>query len=477
MRASLGLHARATLGREAVTTERAARPLHQRGSAAAARTTTAVPLREPARVTLRGDGGRAMVTSDPSTVLHASTSGCFYMIATTISLTRPMRTSVGLVSSLCALGIACSSSKDEQQPPPANQPPVIAEPGGGVAGGGSGLAGDGDLDQGFDGEDACVGQSAGTEASPAVLQLVVDTSGSMDQDAPGRGQGSKWQATRAALLDAVEQMPESTSLGLVFYPDVDGDDDDDDDACFDREIDVTIGRLDTAHRRRVTRALQSQSPEGGTPTHDAYRFAIGALEESDAPGARFAVVITDGTPTYSLGCVGTGLVTDPVDPGPLVPEAAAAAARGIRTFVIGSPGSEGARESLSEMAEAGGTARPGCSHDGPNYCHFDMTEEPDFAAALAEALGQITGLALTCSYDVPAPPGGAALDPTKVNVVFQPRDGESEVIPQSTGSSCREGWQYSADQSQVLLCGTTCDRVRETNGTLTLQFGCTTRVR
>jgi hypothetical protein len=150
----------------------------------------------------------------------------------------------------------------------------------------------------------------------------------------------------------------------------------------------------------------------------------------------------------------------------------------VRTFVIGSPGSEGARESLSRMAEAGGTAVPGCSHTGPKYCHFDMTEERDFAAALADALGQIAGLALSCNYDIPAPPNGATLDPTKVNVLFQATGSEPELLRQSGAGRCTEGWQYSQDQSQIELCGATCDRVRGTaNGSLSLSFGCSTQIR
>ena len=51
---------------------------------------------------------------------------------------------------------------------------------------------------GFDGE-VCAGEAAGAERAPSVMQLLVDTSGSMDQAAPGGG-GSKWAVTRSAML-------------------------------------------------------------------------------------------------------------------------------------------------------------------------------------------------------------------------------------------------------------------------------------
>jgi hypothetical protein len=372
------------------------------------------------------------------------------------------------------LGSALACSSDESKP----------DDGAGGLGSEAPVFGDGELtgpdfgtnpDDPNAGSEGCVGQTAGTEALPAVLQLVVETSGSMDQDAPG-SRDSKWVITRDALLGAIDEMPDSTAVGVVFYPDVPITAN----TCFDNEADVEIGLLaesGSSQRRRIQQAFARQSPDGGTPTHDAYRYAHRALADARVSGARFAVVITDGTPTFSLGCEGTGLVTDPVDPGPLVTEAAQARSQGVNTFVIGSPGSEDARESLSRMAEAGGTAPPNCSHSGPNYCHFDMTQSGNFASDLRDALGTIAGLALSCAYDIPAPPSGQVLDPERVNVLFTPSGGSAELIAKSPAGSCRDGWQYSEDGAQVLLCQNTCDRIKNAEGSLSLEFGCTTRVR
>jgi von Willebrand factor type A domain-containing protein len=327
----------------------------------------------------------------------------------------------------------------------------------------------------FDGQ-ACAGQTAGAEAAPSVLQLVVDTSGSMDQSAPG-ARGSKWTATRSALLDAIADMPEDTSVGVIFYPNVDNNDDQ---PCIQRETAVPLAALaadGSQQRQRIQRAFQRQRPSGGTPTHDAYQYAVSDMAASAAVGSRFIVLITDGIPTYSLGCSGTGQPDNPVDSTPLIEAAREAALGGIRTFVIGSPGSDDGRESLSRMAEAGGTARPGCSNSGPNYCHFDMTREADLSASLTNTLGIIAGVALGCRYSVPIPPNGATLDPGKVNVLFTDPDGVQELIGQSVDNGCSEGWQYSEDQSQIRLCTNTCDRVQGSEGSLSLQFGCATELR
>jgi len=327
---------------------------------------------------------------------------------------------------------------------------------------------------GLDGQ-ACAGQTAGTEVAESVLQLLVDTSGSMNQDAPGRG--SKWVQTRGAVLNAIDEMPGDTSVGVVFYPNVPGNTAM---PCFDRQTAVGFARLDAAgQRQQIRQAFGSQDPDGGTPTHDAYAYAVDQLANSSAIGTRFLVLITDGTPTYAVGCDISGRQgnDNAVDAGPLVEEAARARARGIRTFVIGSPGSEGARQSLSRMAEAGGTAQGACSHTGPNYCHFDMTQANDLASGLDNALTAITGLALSCSYPIPDAPLGTVLDPTKVNLLFTSTGGQTELIGQSPNGNCTEGWQYSDDQTQILLCGSTCETIRASEGTLDLQFGCSTIVR
>jgi hypothetical protein len=342
----------------------------------------------------------------------------------------------------------------------------------------------GDRSGSFEGE-ACVGVTSGAEVLPAVLQVLVDTSGSMNDDVPGTD-GTKWTVTRDALLDAVDTLPDIVSLGVVFYPNVPQNAD----PCFDRQTAVPIellGPLGSIHRQAIVQAFSTKRPDGGTPTHDAYQYAASELVASQAPGRRFIVLITDGVPTFSLGCVQAednqgggfpfGQQQQPVDAAPLVGEAALALESGVRTFVIGAPGSEGAGESLSRMAEAGGTAKAGCSHQGPEFCHFDMSSENDLAAGLVESLSIIASAASICDYLVPDAPGGTVLDPDKVNLLYAEPGGDEQLIVQSADASCSDGWQYADNGALIRLCPSTCDRVRRGRGPLTLQFGCLTVVR
>jgi Mg-chelatase subunit ChlD len=111
----------------------------------------------------------------------------------------------------------------------------------------------------------------------------------------------------------------------------------------DQLLPVTqLGAAGSAARAQFITSLNAVMPQGATPTHDALKYGIGALAQSTAAGRRFAVLITDGQPTFELGCVSTGRSRS-ANPDPIVAEVAAAAAQGISTFVIGSPGSEEGR--------------------------------------------------------------------------------------------------------------------------------------
>src|SRR5690606_21280589 len=221
---------------------------------------------------------------------------------------------------------------------------------------------------------------------------------------------------------------------------------------------------------------------GGTPTHDAYNIAKQELDASSAVGQRFLLLITDGQPTFLEGCSGSGYRVQPVDEQPIVAAIAAAAADGVRTFVIGSPGSEenadtgdDARPWLSRAAIQGGTAPLGCSEEGPNFCHFDMSQETDFSTALRSALAAIIGQITSCSIPVPEAPEGKSIDPSAVNVILTPFDDPAEVIGRTDEEDCETGWSYGSNYQTIDLCEDTCLRLRENSRSgIELLFGCDT---
>jgi hypothetical protein len=128
---------------------------------------------------------------------------------------------------------------------------------------------------------------------------------------------------------------------------------------------------------------------------------------------------------------------------------------GIMTYVIGLPGAEAYAALLDRLAVAGGTARGG---DTDYYPVGD-------ADALGEALHEIgTGIAISCSIDLEAPPE----DPTRVNVYF-----DGAVVPGDE----TDGWVWDGE-SRIEVHGAACDELR--SGEIRearVVFGCDTVVR
>ncbi len=341
---------------------------------------------------------------------------------------------------------------------------------------------------------ACTGWAAEGENLPAVLQLVVDVSRSMEDDAPGAGRGqSKWDVTREALRDALVALPASASAGVLYYPNQAvelADQARDVDACVNVDAIIPIaplGAQGSNQRDTLDQSLDDAETNGYTPTHDAYKYALeSSLQTYQTQANRFMLLITDGAPTMALGCIGEmggggggGMVVDqPTQP--IIDEVAKASAAGIKTFIIGSPGSEESssgddkRPWLSEAAQVGGTAPAGCSNDGPNYCHMDMTQAEDFSQALVDGLAIVVGQVIdSCTFTIPEPPQGQSIDLNLTTLVVQTSSGSKVVLPDNTGA-CTEGWQTNA-AGQIVLCSASCAEIKgDASARVRLMFGCST---
>lgn len=232
---------------------------------------------------------------------------------------------------------------------------------------------------------------------------------------------------------------------------------------------LAFASLTESHLASTSALLQDVTPDGDTPIAGAsilsYAHLSGALRERTVSGNTFLVLLTDGNETCKPDELEKLLTKD----APMALEGF-----GIRTFVIGAPGSEEARSMLSQLAFAGGTATSSDCDRGSDSatadCHFDMTRSTDFESDLAEVLDKITQTkALSCEFNVPANPEGGGVDLGQVNVtLFTPEWGEDNVEPlgkhEGPLGSCEgkeNGWTYSDDRSKILLCGTDCDRVEQ----------------
>lgn len=111
----------------------------------------------------------------------------------------------------------------------------------------------------------------------------------------------------------------------------------------------------------------------------------------------------------------------------------ALAGAGVRTFVIGIPGSEAFAGVLDQLAVAGGTART----ESPRYYRASDADQ------LIDTVSQLgLGVALSCSIQLAEPPP----DPALVNVFF-----DGQLIP----ADGVDGWTFS-DARTVQLLGNAC---------------------
>lgn len=207
------------------------------------------------------------------------------------------------------------------------------------------------------------------------LLLMVDTSGSMNLEADGEAV-TRWEVLWSVLLDLVQALPEATHVGMLTYPNMPAQSMDPPE-CFDPSGFVQIAPNDAGQQDALTTLVRDVDPEGGAATELAYQHAVQLLQ-AEAPGREQVVVlITDGAPTYSAECLGSGLSDEPADVAPLLADVAAAREDGIRTLSVGWYEAEVDHPWLSRLAVEGGTAASGCAMD---RCHVVAGESGAYAA-------------------------------------------------------------------------------------------------
>jgi len=357
----------------------------------------------------------------------------------------------------------------------------------------------------------CTGAEAEGERLPSTLELIIDVSGSMNKSAatgepPEAGEQSKWDTTKAALLSAVDNLPSSVSLGAVYYPNKRATvhapgDPGPASACINVDGSLPIASLgtkDSKQRAAFVENIDAVWVDNYTPTHDAYNYGLTEHLLRAPGGNRFMLLITDGAPTINGGCqwpeddgkafpieVGTGDGSFDGETAPIIADVDRALAdHGVRTFIIGAPGSEESVESSTDMrpwlsaaARAGGTSPADCNDAGPNYCHFDMAGSgADFARDLTSVLANIAGqVSNACTFKIPDPPHGETLDPNKTQVIIEWGDGTNQLIhPDAKGECQEQGWRYNEDDQTVETCGFTCDRIKlDYQAVVHVSFGCT----
>jgi hypothetical protein len=423
---------------------------------------------------------------------------------------------------LCGLGAfaACQSSGDDDgglgqagRPNHAGSGGVILGQGGksgaggtagsGTSGSSGSGAGSGGTSPGAGGEggdasgtcetlaglDECGGTRVEATRIPVNLLLVIDKSGSMTDQPSGFGT-SKWEAMKEALGTAVTNAPPTVATGLVLYPFATTSDiplECDGAACCavpDGGAAVLVGVAPNT-AKLLSDTLAQAEPGGGTPTAAALERALQYFTEGDGvllEGEKYVLLATDGGPncneditcdadtcTPNLDgapqcaagncCEGAGEFC--VDDGAVTQQIAALESAGIRTFVVGIPGTEEYADYLDAFARAGGVPNQGGSRD-----YFAVSGALGVTGLTGVLTNITTALVTSCEITL-------AEQPAQISLVNVAIDCEALEKEGDDGS----GWEFDdpTNPHSVIVHGPACDDLKA-NGArrVDVVYGCTT---
>lgn len=390
---------------------------------------------------------------------------------------------------LSLLALACSAGNEDGSTPSGS-----SGPGGPGATTGSGFGGGSTGSSGFDGEECASNTFA--NAVPASVLVVLDRSGSMSG---GDGQPDKWAPTKNALKQMMQSADQELRFGLSPFPKGDFNWDFGSQlTCAQNPSSPTCaaqyadGGCEDVHTTPVVAVaplsssaapisawLDGNGPNGGTPTLWALKAAYEHMRSVDAQGERYVLLITDGepnqyTPAQSIGPISFPEMNLECKTLAEIEAETLAASSGspvVKTFVIGSPGSEGAASSLSQLAVNGLTAPDGCTASS-GQCHFRIGSA-NFQADLQAVLDEIAGAISECVFALPS---GEDVDPGKVNVKVETESGELEVF---RDPAHQDGWDYTdGSQTKIELYGPACEAYKASKGNeIVIVLGCVTVVK
>ena len=278
---------------------------------------------------------------------------------------------------------------------------------------------------------ACGGDVYGADNVPPNMLIVLDRSGSMNDNIGG---GTKWEIAQQAISTLVATHGDSVRFGLMLYPGTNQSGSQGADcgpgAVFIDPAPATASAIDSFLAGAGTTGF-------GTPTAEALDILPGYAGLEDTSRANYVLLITDGQSTCD-------------DPVPSV-TALRNEVPEIKTFVVGF-GSGVDPNELNDMATAGGTAKA----QTPYYY------QADDASSLDAAFASIAGSVLSCSYtlsDVPPDP----------NLLFIYIDGVQ--VPQDPNHA--DGWDYDPATNQITFYGSYCDTLQSGGaGSLIISYGC-----
>ena len=308
------------------------------------------------------------------------------------------------------------------------------------------------------------------------LYFAIDASGSMIEGIPpgeganyepGTAPYSRYAALAVAIQNLLARVGHRVNYGATLFPrGADTCDSGEEIRALDTGDDVSFalsGELGPALRSFMF-SIRLRAPSGATPVAMALDALVSPL--AAAGPNTYVFLVTDGGPNCnaslrcgadacipnlervrltaelvcddSLNCCDESLFgpENCLDSQGTVAAVRRLAAAGVKTIVIGMPGSEIYADVLDQLAVSGGAARP----EAP---HYYRVSDAEALQTTVSALGST--VAMSCTVQLSEPPP----DPDLVNLYF-----DGELVP----SDPVDGWTF-ADERTVVIQGAACDLI------------------
>jgi hypothetical protein len=291
---------------------------------------------------------------------------------------------------------------------------------------------------------ACPNVTVTFEKQVPTVVLLVDQSYSMTERF---GSDTRWNVARDALVNGtngvVKLLEKEVRFGLALYTSRNGSAGG---TCpLLTEVDVALSNYSNIRTR-----LMSANPIDETPTGESIAAVTKKLADPAIPGPKYLVLATDGEPD-------TCAEPNPANGQKVAIDATKDAfSKGIPTFYI-SVGSEVSASHAQQMANAGQGLDPLGTKKAKYYVASD-------AASMKAAFDSIIYGVRSCTFKLNA----KVVDPSKGNVTL-----DGAKLTYNDGN----GWKLSPDGTEVELVGSSCEKVKSGDHSISAQFACGAVVR